>query len=141
MSVMVNPLAQSAVGAMLSEFAYRLDNGQATSLVELCTEDLAFESHMGKADLEGFRRHMTDRQSATYTTRHCINNVRLVSVTEEKIEATAVMTVTRLEPDESGSVKEIAAVLDWRLILAKAGVDYRFQSVSLKPFSVIEYRK
>ena len=141
MSVMVNPLAQSAVGAMLSEFAYRVDNGQAASLVELCTEDLLFESHLGAADLEGFRRHMTERQSAAYTTRHCIGNVRLVSVADEKIEATAVMTVTRLEPDEGEGVREIRAVLDWRTTLARVGGDYKFKGVSLKPFSVIEHRK
>lgn len=141
MEVLVASIAQAAVNAMLSEFAYRIDNGHAASVPDLCTDDLVFDSHMGSADIDVFRQHMMTRQDAAYSTRHSISNVRIANATDELIEATAIMSVMRLEPEENGGTKETAVILDCSATLVSNGSHYRFKRISLKPFSIIEHKK
>ena len=141
MSIQVDPVAQAAANAMLAEFTYRIDHGQAASLDSLCTKDLVFESPLATLDIEGFRVQMKERQNAPHGSRHCVSNIRIVSLSPEKIEAMAVMTVTRIEPVENESPKEGVVVLDCGLTLAKVDAGYKFQKLSLTPFSMIEYKK
>ena len=135
--------AYVAVNAMLTEFAYRIDNGHASTVPELCHESMSFFAPMGDSpvDYKAFAESMIQRQEAPHRTRHQISNVRINRVSPDSIEATVVMSVTRIEPVDGEHSKESVVVADWEVTLLRDGSDYKFSRFAFTVFSMNEYAK
>jgi ketosteroid isomerase-like protein len=89
---------RSAIEALLAEFAYLLDHGQADQAVSLFTEGAAFVSPLatlrGRAELTaGFAA----RARQTHVTRHLHTNVRVEAEGSDRARATVVLTLYRAD--------------------------------------------
>lgn len=89
---------RSVIEALLAEFAYLLDHGQADQAVALFTEGAAFVSPLatlrGRAELTaGFAA----RARQTHVTRHVHANLHLVAAGPDRARATVVLTLYRAD--------------------------------------------
>jgi len=114
--LVVDPQTRTAVDALVSEFSYRIDHGQADAVAELFMEDGVFDSPMmtltGKSAIAVA---MQKRAKATYNTRHIVSNLRLQRGTEGKIRGTVMLTLYRwsaTDEDQTASPTALVEYLD-----------------------------
>lgn len=102
------------IQALLTEWAYLIDHGQAAAVVELFTADASFDSagmlSQGRAELAArFER----RQARERTSRHVWSNLRLTALGPDLVQGEAILTVFRHDGPGVGPATA-ALVLDLR---------------------------
>jgi SnoaL-like domain len=126
----MNQAGRDEVQQLIAESFFRVDSGRADTGIELVTTDFTLILPNITIDHEQYAGLMTKRVEATYTTRHCVSNVRVTLETEEAIEVAFVVTVHRLEEDAVDTTVTVADFAD-RWVLHDD--EHRLQSRSIKP--------
>ncbi len=105
---------RTAIDALVTEFSFLIDHGQAAGLPELFTEDGAFESPM--ATLSGRKAitaAMAQRAKADHNTRHAITNLRLQSESPDRIRGTALLTMYRWANSDTDPKPQPIALVEY----------------------------
>lgn len=137
--MIVDTTSQTIVSSMLTEFAFRIDSGSASTNPELCTEGFSFGTPTGSLDLDAFKQAMFQRQAAPHRSRHRISNIRVLERSESSIVASAMMSVTRIEPQDDNEEKSTVVLVDCNMTIEQIGSDYKFSHLELLPFVTNEY--
>ncbi len=128
---------RNAIEALLAEFAYLLDHGQADQAVALFTDDAAFVSPLatlrGRAELSaGFAA----RARQPHVTRHVHTNLHLLVEGSDRARATVVLTLYRHDGPGPGPPRPFL-VADCLDVYARGGDGcWRFAERTIVPVFV-----
>jgi len=131
----INAEVRAAVEALITEFSYRVDHGEADRVPELFVSDGLFDSPM--ATLEGaeqIAKAFEQRARADYETRHVISNIRLLPKSADRIEGTVLLTMYRWKPDTENLKAMPSAIVEYDDVYVRGddGV-WRFASRKARP--------
>lgn len=92
----IDASTRTAIDALVTEFSFLIDHGEAARVPELFTEDGAFESPMTSlSGREAITAAMAQRAKADYSTRHAITNLRLQPESPDRIRGNVLLTMYR----------------------------------------------
>lgn len=118
---MIDAETRAAIQALVTEFSFRVDHGEATGIPELFTEDGRFESPMAKLNgKDAITAAMAQRAHANYKTRHVVNNLRLKLDTAAQIRGTVLLTLYRWKPDDDPQA-QASAILEYEDVYVRGG--------------------
>ena len=117
---------RSSIEALIVEYAWVLDHGEAARLADLFAEGAILELPRGRyAGKEAIAAFGRERAKAARTTRHVCSNIRLRPLGPDKVEGTVVFTSYR--HDGEGLVApEAQAVGDWHDVYVRDAGRWRF---------------
>ncbi len=120
---------------VLNEFVRRIDSGAASSVIELCTDDVTMAALGLTGDAELLAMQMKHRDEAGYESRHTVNTVRINDADEAAISGDAYIVSFRRKDGVFASV----AAADWAFRLERTDKGWFFSHIGLDPFTVLEH--
>jgi SnoaL-like domain len=115
---------------LIADGFHRVDSGQAGTSPELVTDDFTLVLPSMTLDHGQYVDVMAKRQEATYTTRHCASNLRLLDGTNTSVTVAFVVTAHRLEADATVPVANVADFVDeW----VSAGTGWQLRTRTITP--------
>jgi hypothetical protein len=126
---------RAEIEALITEFSFRIDHGDAAGIPELFTEKGSFESPAAK--LHGktaLTAAMTQRAKAEHQTRHVISNLRLQQESSDQLRGTVILTMYRWTPGDTDLQPHPVALVEYE-DLYERGSDgtWRFASRKAQP--------
>ena len=125
---MINVETRAAIEALVIEFSYLIDHGEAAQVPALFTDNGVFESPMaslsGKAALTA---GLEQRARAAHQTRHVVANLRLEAETADRVRGNVLLTLYRWTPGEGSPGPVPAALLEYDDVYVRgAAGDWQF---------------
>jgi 3-phenylpropionate/cinnamic acid dioxygenase small subunit len=103
---------RNEVEQLISENFFRVDSGHAQQGLELVSDDFTLELPNMTIDRAQYAGVMAKREEATYSTRHCFSNLRLMEKTDAGVRVAFVVTAHRLEEDAVDTTVTVADFSD-----------------------------
>jgi hypothetical protein len=92
---------RSDLEQLINEMFHLTDTGQADKCVAYVAQDFTMRVAGREIGYERYAELMDERTRATYSTRHCATNLRLVGATGDGLTISYVVTAQRIEGGKS----------------------------------------
>ena len=131
----IDTVSHTAITALVNEFSYLIDHGEARSIPNLFTENGTFESPQALLESrEAIAAAMVERAQVEYETRHVITNLRITIASSDEIHGTAMLMLYRWTPGGENSTCQPVALAEYHDVYQRnAEGDWQFASRKALP--------